>query len=536
MSSLALQKLSPDERRTLKERLWQRQSGACFITGQRMDLISDDLQIDHIIPTRDKGPDEESNWALVFARANESKQASHLYVARVLNRLEQIRRRANDPGGANLGHVLAEYGGGKYPLKASISANEISFSLPELGQYSPTAVPIWQDELSGMRTAFIRLPIEYLHHDDKVNPRSIGNSIRGLIEEFHRKRPQLHVPLAWLDSAELEGGKVRLFDGQHKAAAQILLDQRHLPLRIFLNPDTDVLITANTNAGTNLRQVAFDKSTQRHLGATILGDRIDRFLQDKIMAPGDERFSEKDLVEHFRGEQRQMRRYVLDAQRNAISHNERNKLRDFIEWGGKRGEKPISYSSIEKTFFSQFIGKEMLETSFYGVSAQGENPRELEKRQIVKLMSSVAEAFYTGGKYDFARGTDKLENKIQKGEIIPDDHLRAHRIGREEILGAWLPFVSKVIVNYFQHNGKNVRIEKLFQYNFPEQLWLNIRNFLMHLGRLPLWVDYQQSLTTFGARSNASFWEHVFDTGNSPNGSPVIHSGGLNVLEMIKPL
>jgi len=210
MSSLALQKLSPDERRTLRERLWQRQAGTCFITGQKMDLGADDLEIDHIIPTRDKGPDEESNWALVFARANESKQASHLYVARILNRLEQIRRKANDPHGANLGHVLAEYGGGKYPLKASISANQISFSMPELGQYSPTAVPIWQDELSGMRTAFIRLPIEYLHHDDKVNPRSIGNSIRGLIEEFHRKRPQLHVPLARLDSSERGGGRVRL--------------------------------------------------------------------------------------------------------------------------------------------------------------------------------------------------------------------------------------------------------------------------------------------------------------------------------------
>jgi hypothetical protein len=89
----------------------------------------------------------------------------------------------------------------------------------------------------------------------------------------------------------------------------------------------------------------------------------------------------------------------------------------------------------------------MLETSFYGVSAQGENPRELEKRQIVKLMSSVAEAFYTGGKYDFARGTDKLENKIQKGEIIPDDHLRAHRIGREEILGALSARSSSITFN-----------------------------------------------------------------------------------------
>jgi hypothetical protein len=387
-----------------------------------------------------------------------------------------------------------------------------------------------------MRTAFIKLPIEYLHHDYKVNPRAIGNSIRGLIEEFQRKRPQLHVPLAWINVDEEGGGRVRLFDGQHKAAAQILLDQRHLPLRIFLNPDTDTLITTNTNAGTNLRQVAFDKSTQRHLGASILGDRIERFLRDKSKTLDDEQFSEKDLVEHFRGEQRQMRRYVLDAQRNAISHNEENKLRDFIEWGGKGGDKPISYSSVEKTFFSQFIGKEMLETSFYGVSPQGENPRDLERRQIVKLMNLIAEAFYTDGKYDFNRGTDKLENKVQKGDKISDDHLRAYRMGREEILRAWLPFVSKVIENYFQTNGKNVRAERLFQYQFPNQLWLNIRNFLSHLGRLPLWVDYQQSLTAFGGKSSAGFWEHVFDTGNAPNGSPVIHSGGLNVLEMIKPL
>lgn len=46
-----------------------------------------------------------------------------------------------------------------------------------------------------MRSVFVRLPIEYLHHDDKINPRPTGNSIRGLVEEFHRKRPQLHIRL-----------------------------------------------------------------------------------------------------------------------------------------------------------------------------------------------------------------------------------------------------------------------------------------------------------------------------------------------------
>lgn len=178
----------------------------------------------------------------------------------------------------------------------------------------------------------------------------------------------------------------------------------------------------------------------------------------------------------------------------------------------------------------------MLDTSFYGVTPQGENPRELERRQIVRLMSMIADAYFTNGKYDFARGSDKLESKVQKGEKIPDEHLRAHRIGREEVMSAWLPFASKVIENYFQNNGKNVRAEKLFQYEFPAQLWANIANFLAHLGRLPLWVDYQQSLTTFGGKSNASFWEHIFDTGNDAKGTPIIHNGGLNVLDMIKPL
>ena len=84
---------------------------------------------------------------------------------------------------------------------------------------------------------------------------------------------------------------------------------------------------------------------QRFLGASILADRIERFLKDKGRDAGDEQFSERDLVEHFRGEQGQMRRYILDAQRNAISHHEDNKLRDYIEWGGKRNEKPLSYSS-----------------------------------------------------------------------------------------------------------------------------------------------------------------------------------------------
>ena len=36
------------------------------------------------------------------------------------------------------------------------------------------------------------------------------------------------------------------------------------------NPDAELLLTANTNAGTTLRQVAFDKSVQRQPDSSIL--------------------------------------------------------------------------------------------------------------------------------------------------------------------------------------------------------------------------------------------------------------------------
>ena len=538
MASFYISHLDQPQLKELRKKLHTMQQGKCFICQKLMDLTlhADSLDIDHIEPLSLGGKDDESNFAITHATCNRSKQASDLRVARVLSRFDDICEQASPDGSsANLGHVLGSYGGAKYDLPVKRVNGQLKLTFSDLGINDILESTIYRDALSGMEYCFAHLPIEYLHHDDKINPRPIGKSLRGLVEEFHKGNPQLHVGLGW---AELPTGddparaKVRVFDGQHKIAAQVLLGVKALPVRIFLDADTERLLTANTNAGTTLRQVAFDKSVQRRLGSTILLTRIDRFRADTGRIVDDWSFSERDLVKHFRGESRAVQRYVLDNLRNSITHHSENKLRDFIEFSGKGGNKPFSYSSIEKTFYSFFINQDMLEIPWELKMEIGENPREVERNQIIRLMNIIAETIYVG-QFDPERGTDKIESKLQKGDDIPDAHLRAFRMAKEEILYCWLRYVGDVVRNFFITQGQPVSSGRLFQYKFPDALWGNIQNFVRNIAKLPMWIDHDMSLTVFGGKLNYAVWESIFEKGTSPQGQQVL-AEPLHLIKMIQ--
>jgi hypothetical protein len=524
-TSQYLSSLDAEKRLGLERRLLERQTGRCFICDQPIDLMlqKGQLDIDHIDPLAEQGLDAENNFALTHASCNRSKGAANLEIARRLSEFERLQAEAQKKGrrGANLGDVLERHGGARYSLRLRRDAGLAVFGLADVADNAIHRYPIHRDRLSGMESFFAPLPVEYLHHDDRINPRSIGANIRGLIEEFMQKRPQLHVALGWWAPEEDGAGQVKVFDGQHKAAAQILLGVRELPVRVFIEPDVNVLLQANTNAAGKLRQVAFDTAVMRHLGSSLYVDRVRRFQAMRGLAENDYSFSEQDLVKFFRGESREMERYIIDAQRDAITHDPQNTLLEFVEWSGRTADRPLSYNTIERSFFKEFLYKKALENRIDEGIEQGTNPRLLERQQMVRLMIDVAMVFFVG-MWDPELGGRQLENRLQKGEVIPEAHLRAWRIAREEVLANVLRWVRLVMANYFAYTGKVVYEDRLLQYLLPDELWERVHNFLESLSTLPCWVDRNLSTTVFGPKQNLDYWERVFQTGKSTSGIQIL--------------
>src|SRR3712207_5187844 len=259
-NSIFLGRLNAEQRKALIERLWQAQGGKCFITGKDIDLSlhEGELDIDHVIPLTNGGKDDESNFALTFSSANRSKQGADLNLARINWQFKEMSEKLQheENRNPNLTDILAKYAKGSYEMAFKIDCDKISFTFPKNEDHQIFEQPIYSDERSGIRYFFTVAPIEYIMHDKEINPRSIGANVSKLIAEFYKGNPQLHISLGYIDNLETGRSSIKLFDGQHKTAAQIMLGTKTIPIRVFIDPDKEMIRKTNFNAGTTLRQVA----------------------------------------------------------------------------------------------------------------------------------------------------------------------------------------------------------------------------------------------------------------------------------------
>lgn len=531
MSSKYLSSLSKENYNNLTNKLLEIQNNQCFICEEKIDLELNTTNIDHIVPLANKGKDSEENFAVTHESCNKSKQDANLWIAKLLQKLKKVHEETKAKTGksASLKEMLPYYSGSQYDFRYRLEGNTIQYSFPEIGDNTTYQSTIHTDKLSDEKTCFLEIPLEYIFHDEIINPRGINNSISKLIKEFDKTNPQLHLSLARVDK-----GKIKIFDGQHKAVAQILLGSKKLVIRIFLEPDIDRLTETNTNAGSTLRQIAFDKSIMRQLNNTLYSERIKRYQQEHGLNEDDLSFSEKQLIDHFKGDGANVKKYIIESIKHSITYANENKLKDYIDFEGKAKELPISHSAFDKTILSSFVNSKLiLNTPINHMTEEGINPRELEIAQIIQLLNILAKHIYTN-KFIPEIGTARIEKYVfDKKDIgITDEHLVAYRMSKEEILHNWLQYIKILVKGYCINLGKMINEDTIFQSKFDDQLWLNIDNFIYNLTQLPLWKDRSMAGTVFTGKKNYDYWKNIFETGKSIDGVQVL-AQPINFMEMI---
>ena len=507
MASRVFNSYPEEKKRRIIKKLLEVQDGKCLFCDKPINY-SDDVkldeffkrhEVDHIKPlTEENSRDDDSNWAILHKECNRKKGARPLFLAKRIHKFQKDRERFGEK--FTLGKVLEVHNIKPRFLLLRIEGDYATIKYEEDGIEREVKTPILKDPAqTPFDSIFIVLPISYVHHDVELNPRPIGENAVKLIEEFYNEKyPQLHVCLARIEEVGEENGcakvKVLLFDGQHKAVAQIYNERKHLLLRIFINGDKEILKETNWRAHTDLRQIEFFRSIAARVGSGLFAEKFKEYLN----SPGKPK-SELQFINSLPYVERgKIRKEFLSWLKHGILHprefdpdNEDNLMTPYIEGEkSRKRDKPISYDAFEKTFIKLFVYHKPAPDPIDPESE--EYFRIIERRNVVKLMSLIAEKVLIG-KFDNKIGAHKLEERIRKGESIPELHVKAYRIFRPKTFEVWCEVLRDAIEYLLKVRRKltdNYAKEgKIFWCKLDDEDWREIGKMLDRIFDHKVWLS-----------------------------------------------
>ena len=286
-----LESLTKQQREDLIERLQKCQSKNgdcyCYVCDKPINRQVHKIDIDHKIARSLGGVDEESNWGLTHDTCNRSKGARDLQLQRYLYEfredvIEHTEKKAlGSERHFTLSEALNKIKPQRQEVGISIQGDQIQIAWNENGQPKTELYALIEEPgYPPMKSFVARIPFICLHHDSEINPRSIVD-LESMIEEFYNGYPQLQPSLATLTVKGSKGkAPILLFDGQHKAAAQLYGRRDRLFVRVFVNCDRDRLKETNYRAHTKLAQVHFPQLINDRVGADLFKQEFDKFIQN----------------------------------------------------------------------------------------------------------------------------------------------------------------------------------------------------------------------------------------------------------------
>lgn len=465
----------PHEKRSLtdaeKKLVRDKYENSCYICELTLDGYDDsEIQYDHIYAYESKiaGGEELDKFAPIHASSNPEKLNCHAHKGTKtwFEYKEELR----------IKNKLKTISGLRDLCKSArqCSFRKINDTQVEL---NGKIIPLYNQKISSSDNFYFfdEIDIEYLENDNLIQLRPLEEKILPLTLHL-RSSVQLLPSLGRLDTNEK---KIKIFDGQHKAVAQIVgNNKKSISCIIFLNPDVPTLQNTVFDAHSRFLQQRYKRSHVMDKIAEQFKAKIEQWEAIHGTIP----FSEMDIL---KGEgKRKRRRFITAAILNGLSdcgafiEGKYNFKKDFVDTTKKKGARhnPMLWDNYER-LITLLINPEAVEDTLD--SAKNYRVDEIENlKYILSLL------------YWFA-----IKDKWAPQNPGSEGHQLAVRYFYDKVFEVYAPILTKALrYSYEQKTDKalkddeglcyrgqfsddiTIRFTRIFERLFKHGIWANPAN------------------------------------------------------------
>lgn len=468
---MAVRQISESEKQLVKaNQASQNGTLLCFISGEVISA-TDEIEFDHVYAFSYDGPSDLANVRVVLKHHNRRKKDQTLIDVRNQLLLERLYSQNNN--NVKLQDILAL----KQISNVNVGIQKAARNLVLNDPGEKRTFQLYLDPVLDVEYFYGRIPIRWIQNDDQegLQPRVIDMRRLLSLSTHLKAHPQLAPAIA-----RLMDNKIRLFDGQHKTAAQVFNDVTEIDCKVFVSPDDpdhrrklfDSLMITNLDAHSKLKQMAFYSSTLIERFSVIYRELWEEFTDLNSAA----KHSEKYFYEHLFKSEKFSKTQATEILRAAITESalKGSTIAQYISEASKDQNYALSQELLKKSIFPHCLYLEaseaLFDTQFDFRNVEGSNFRKL------------ADVFVRCGYL-----TDWAVKR--SGTVLTAAQVRARRIWHKGSAMTWGPYLQDIIINACNLQTADEREKLLYRPLLTDNELGRIESSLRRLFDHPLWLS-----------------------------------------------
>ena len=361
----------------------QQHGRTCFATGHSIPE-EESIHFDHINAFASGGPSEINNIAPMCPQHNLDKGTLSLFDFRTKLRLQEFFNMGDKLTLGDLLRYLHSNGEIRnYGLPIAVQEHNSSVRI-ESSKISRD-FELYDCPITGWKYFYAILPVDLIDSDDDkdqkdgLQPRYlIFDKVFNLFRHFQRN-PILQSSLGRIDES-----KIKLFDGQHKAAAILWNGHSEIECKIYIQPEIRLLNQTNISAHDKFAQTRFFSSIMVQKLGTQFGKEFEEY---KNTEDGQTK-SEAGFVGYLLLRDSLTKSEVSTRFNsflfNAVLENPDNLFANLVSVGNRAtDEKPITLNTLKRSLFSSFLYRIPVDEDM----ATDAYKRDVEVENMVNLLN-----------------------------------------------------------------------------------------------------------------------------------------------------